>query len=69
MITVTFCNGCFWIEPDEEYQTPRKEPHVCLYHDKIVKHTDEDRNLHPMIVAVSGCTKYETPKQVQKRFK
>lgn len=65
---IKFCNGCAWVEPDEDSQSPAKEPHVCLYHDERVGHTIDGENLHPMIIQIPDCGGYETFEHMEERL-
>jgi hypothetical protein len=45
------CNLCENIEPNEIRQTNKKEPHMCLYHNRIVHHNRQ----HPRLPRPAWC--------------
>lgn len=51
---VKYCDGCLWLAPTEENQTPKKEHHICGFYNRIVYH----KQFHPKIVRLSYCTGY-----------
>ena len=49
---IKFCpDDCSFLDPQECYQTQKKENHYCILYDKILKH----RGFHPYIIACEEC--------------
>jgi len=49
--TLLFCDGCHYINPSEVSQTSKKEPHICNFTGKIIKH----KGHHPKLPRPEEC--------------